>query len=90
MYAFSNGTGTTAAGVMSSWVGEAADYDYAANTCTPMKMCGHYTQVVWRSTTQVGCGIATCNQNRPFAGSGPWQVVVCDYSPAGNNGNRPY
>ena len=25
---------------------EAADYDYESNSCTPGKMCGHYTQVI--------------------------------------------
>lgn len=47
------------------------------------KKCGHYTQVVWRSTTLVGCGIQTCNSNSPF-GVAPWNFLVCNYSPAGN------
>ena len=42
----------------------------------------HYTQVVWRTTTHVGCGIANC---------GKTAVVVCRYSPAGNRiGRAPY
>lgn len=36
---------------------------------------GHFTQVVWKSTLQVGCGIRSCG-NRNF--------VVCQYYPAGN------
>ncbi len=36
---------------------------------------GHYTQMVWYSTTQVGCAIARAN-NRDF--------LVCRYAPIGN------
>lgn len=46
----------TAAGAVSAWAAESTDYDYASNTCSGV--CGHYTQVVWAATTQVGCGIA--------------------------------
>lgn len=36
---------------------------------------GHYTQVVWRDTTEVGCAIASTNGN---------DILVCRYSPPGN------
>lgn len=36
---------------------------------------GHYTQLIWPDTRQVGCGIA---QNRQS------EVLVCRYYPAGN------
>jgi len=36
---------------------------------------GHFTQVVWRSTKQVGCGHVTCNNN---------DIYVCNYDPPGN------
>lgn len=36
---------------------------------------GHYTQIIWRDTTRLGCGIAT--------GSGR-DYLVCRYSPPGN------
>lgn len=35
----------------------------------------HYTQMIWRSTTSVGCAIQR---------SGRWDVLVCRYSPPGN------
>lgn len=36
---------------------------------------GHYTQMVWRQTRQVGCGSAT---------AGGYDYLVCRYAPQGN------
>ncbi|MDD5300141.1 MAG: CAP domain-containing protein [Gallionella sp.] len=70
--------------VVDSWGSEKADYDYTSNQCTPGKMCGHYTQVVWRTTTTVGCAVAVCEDTRE-------QVWACQYQPAGNwIGRKPY
>jgi pathogenesis-related protein 1 len=74
---------------ITSWASEAADYDYASNTCSGV--CGHYTQIVWRDTTHVGCGVTNCTTNSPFGGFPNWTMVVCDYEPPGNFiGQRPY
>jgi pathogenesis-related protein 1 len=76
------------ADAVAAWVTEKADYTYASNTCAPGKACGHYTQVVWRDTTKVGCGRATCT-----AGEMINTVWVCRYSPAGNvntDTTKPY
>jgi pathogenesis-related protein 1 len=70
--------------VVDSWGSEKADYDYANNRCTPGKMCGHYTQIVWRTTTTVGCAMAVCEDTQE-------QVWACRYQPAGNWVDRkPY
>ncbi len=43
---------------------------------------GHYTQLVWRRTSDVGCGLASGRK---------WDVLVCRYSPPGNwIGERAY
>jgi uncharacterized protein YkwD len=74
------------------WAGEAADYDYATNSCAPGKECGHYTQLVWKSSQRVGCAVQTCSQNTPFGAKFPdWDLWVCQYAPPGNFvGQRPY
>jgi len=38
--------------------------------------CGHYTQMIWKSTQKVGCGKASGSK---------WKtIVVCQYDPPGN------
>jgi len=77
--------------VVTSWANEVADYDYATNTCATGKVCGHYTQVVWASSTKLGCGMAFCTTNSPFSGFPNWNFWVCNYSPPGNYvGQKPY
>ncbi|WP_309891607.1 CAP domain-containing protein [Archangium sp.] len=74
------------------WASEVADYSYASNKCAPGKMCGHYTQLVWSNTTQVGCATALCTKNSPFGAQFPkWRLWVCNYAPPGNFvGQKPY
>lgn len=74
----------TAKQVVDRWGSEKANYDYTNNSCMPGKMCGHYTQVVWRATRKVGCAMAVCDDTQA-------QVWVCQYQPAGNwVGEKPY
>lgn len=50
---------------------------------------GHWTQLVWNDTTEVGCGInPKCTENSPI-GTSPWVVLVCNYRTAGNVGPGP-
>jgi pathogenesis-related protein 1 len=68
--------------IVNGWAGEAKDFDVAANQRKEGRMCGHYTQLVWRDTKQVGCAVAR---------GGNREVWVCEYSPPGNYvGMRPY
>jgi pathogenesis-related protein 1 len=78
--------------VVKGWADESADYDFATGKCKAGKMCGHYTQVVWRTTKAVGCATRLCTKNSPFGGNvGTWQLWVCNYAPPGNwVGEKPY
>jgi len=71
---------------MNSWEKERAFWDNTAGTCEAGKTCAHYTQMVWRATTQIGCGI-----NRNAGGDSKWKtMMVCNYSPSGNTGGSAY
>ncbi len=62
-----------AAGIVGMWADEESAYDFARGGFSGQT--GHFTQVVWRETTEVGCGSVTCN------GMDLW---VCNYAPPGN------
>lgn len=69
--------------VVNSWTAEKAFYNYASNSCATGKVCGHYTQIAWRNTTQIGCAQAICPSGT--------QVWACQYNPPGNYvGQLPY
>lgn len=73
----------TPAIVVFSWAGEVNNYLYATNSCMSGKVCGHYTQMVWKQTQNVGCGQAVCADKS--------QIWVCNYDPPGNwLGKKPY
>lgn len=68
--------------VVGNWASEAKDYNLSSNTCRRGAQCGHYTQVVWRNTKQVGCAVSRRGQR---------EVWVCYYNPPGNwEGEKPY
>ena len=55
---------------LDAWFNEYKDYNYWCNrrkkTSKPTAMIGHYTQMVWATTTHVGCGKAKCKNRGPF------------------------
>ncbi len=59
--------------VAQMWYREVAHYDFARGGFS--MQTGHFTQLVWVGTTELGCGQATCN------GLDVW---VCQYGPPGN------
>jgi hypothetical protein len=83
---------TTPVTSVNSWISEKSKYTYKKVTLENFAPTGHYTQVIWQTTTKVGCAYQNCNKNTPFSGYGPnWVIVVCDYSTSGNKINSyPY
>jgi hypothetical protein len=76
---------------MDFWYGEYVDFYFDAaghGQCNAGKTCGHYTQVNWNNTLNVGCGYSFCNGG-PIGGN--WIFLVCNYLQAGNfNGYDAY
>ncbi|XP_022973608.1 basic form of pathogenesis-related protein 1-like [Cucurbita maxima] len=72
----------TGADAVKLWANEKPLYDHASNKCVGGE-CGHYTQMVWRSSVRLGCATVPCKANSQF--------VVCNYDPPGNYiGEKPY
>lgn len=99
-YGIMGGTGRepngSAEGTVELWASELACYTFGpfesgtnatcTDACSRYGGCGHYTQLVWRETTHVGCGVADCAE-------GKWRKSywVCNYDPTGNyRGELPY
>jgi pathogenesis-related protein 1 len=65
-----------------SWVSEKKDYRGGALTSSNWHGAGHYTQIVWRGSKELGCAKTVCKG---------MVIVVCNYDPPGNVlGEKPY
>jgi pathogenesis-related protein 1 len=65
-----------------SWESEKINYSGEPLKKANSSQVGHYTQMVWRNTTELGCAKVACNNE---------VIVVCNYNPAGNQlGAKPY
>ncbi|KAF8606834.1 PR-1-like protein, partial [Ceratobasidium sp. AG-I] len=71
------GTGLTAAAAVKMWTDESVDYDPAN------PQYSHFTQVVWKGTTEVGCAVTSCT-GLLTGYSGAVQYHVCEYRAPGN------
>ena len=60
-------------------------YNHATNTCSAPsgQSCGHYTQVVWRASTAIGCARVVCSNNAGV-------FIICNYYPPGTSLDRAY
>jgi pathogenesis-related protein 1 len=73
------GTNLTPSAAVAMWAGERSQYTYNPRY---EFVAGHYTQIIWRSSVEIGCGAASCDSQT---------VIVCRYSPPGNViGQQPY
>lgn len=88
--AISSGLGDNYEGLFILWHNERSDYTYSTNQCAIGAVCGHYTQIVWASSDNVGCGATRCATVTGFGGRNAL-LLVCNYGPAGNYvGQHPY
>jgi glioma pathogenesis-related protein 2 len=62
-----------AAFLFGGWYDEVRQYNFRAPGF--QKGTGHFTQIIWRGTREVGCAFASCNGRRHW---------VCRYLPQGN------
>ncbi|CAM8927705.1 unnamed protein product [Rhodiola kirilowii] len=67
--------------VVKQWADEVAFYNSKNYHCAEGQQCGHYTQIVWRSSAWLGCAKQICLNGEIF--------VVCEYFPAGNYLDTP-
>jgi uncharacterized protein YkwD len=72
--------------IQNGWASENKDYHGDVLTAQNYYPIGHYTQMVWRNTKEVGCAIAHDTTH-----AGGRYYLVCRYSPPGNIlGQKPY
>ncbi len=74
----------TPTGLVGLWADEKAFFLHAqfpnVSKTGDWHAVAHYSQIVWRNTMKVGCGIATDDKN---------DYLVCEYSPQGNMMGEP-
>lgn len=76
------------------WYSEKPYYNFNNATCQKNQMCGHYTQVVWSLSREIGCGKYLCENATDAETDEVYRkawIFACNYGPAGNyNGITPY
>ncbi|XP_054841170.1 cysteine-rich secretory protein LCCL domain-containing 1 [Eublepharis macularius] len=83
-----------------SWYDEVRDFSYPyPQECNPYcpyrcsgPVCTHYTQVVWATSSRIGCAVNLCHNMNVWGQIWPKAIyLVCNYSPKGNWwGHAPY
>lgn len=65
------------------WYNEGSQYNYSNPGFSPAT--GHFTQVVWVGSKQLGCAVGNCPNGVNVSGQN-WQypMYFCEYNPPGN------
>ncbi|KAB1205514.1 Pathogenesis-related protein PR-1 [Morella rubra] len=71
------------ADAVEAWAAERSYYNPETNSCTQNRDCLHYTQIIWRQSSKVGCAKVLCRSPLDT-------LIICNYDPHGNViGQRP-
>jgi|AntRauTorckE5430_2_1112549.scaffolds.fasta_scaffold03454_1 uncharacterized protein YkwD len=62
--------------ISDDWASEKKYWKGGKITMRNFSKVGHYTQMIWFASTEIGCGQATCSDGSI--------IVVCNYNPPGN------
>jgi uncharacterized protein YkwD len=75
-----------AADAVNAWYDEIKFFNWEKPSLdSPLGDVGHFTQVIWRDTQQVGCGLAIGDSPITFKDNSFYKnYVVCNYEKAGN------
>ncbi|KAK8113519.1 the plant PR-1 class pathogen related [Apiospora sp. TS-2023a] len=75
---------SNATSCVEAWGNERRDYDFGKGDFG--ESTGHFTQLVWKDTTSVGCGARMCGGDGQGGedGSARGWYLVCEYWPRGN------
>ncbi|ODQ82028.1 hypothetical protein BABINDRAFT_160237 [Babjeviella inositovora NRRL Y-12698] len=76
--------GYSVKGAINAWYNEGSDYAYYNETASSdgitdediFKKYGHFTQLLWKGSGELGCGIKTCINLGVY--------LICSYGPQGN------
>ena len=75
--------------IVQSWYDEVTQTGFSRNNISPFVYhndTGHFTQVVWAETHQIGCASIYYKGGQSYQGQSYQSLVVCNYSVAGNGG----
>ena len=87
--AIDSGSTALMAALNKGWIDEKQFWNNNSNACATGKVCGHYTQMVWKTTNEIGCGII--RNSKKLGDEFQSSYFVCTYYPGGNvGGEKPY